>query len=64
MHHGFRIHINFEISRGETCSRAYGKTAARMGRPPLRSTGNVTKVESAISNDRRHTVRDLAEISG
>ena len=34
-----------------------------MGRPPL-STGNVTKVESAISNDRRHTVRDLAEISG
>ena len=35
-----------------------------MGRPPLKSTGNVTKVESAISNDRRHTVRDLAEIAG
>ena len=35
-----------------------------MGRPPLRSTGNVTKVESGISNDRRHTVRDLAIISG
>ena len=35
-----------------------------MGRPPLRSTGNVTKGESAISNDRRHTVRDLSEISG
>ena len=42
-----------------------GKPAAeRMGRPPLRSTGNVTKVESAISNERRHTVCDLAEISG
>ena len=35
-----------------------------MGRPPLRSTGNVTKVESAIGNERRQTVRDLAEISG
>ena len=35
-----------------------------MERPPLRSTGNVTRVESAISNDRRHTVRDLAGISG
>ena len=35
-----------------------------MGRPPLRSTGNITKVESAISNDRRHRVRDIAEISG
>ena len=35
-----------------------------MGRPPLRSTGNVTKVETAISNDRRHTVSDLDEISG
>ena len=38
--------------------------AERMGRRPLRSTGNHTKVESAISNDRRHTVHDLAEISG
>ena len=38
--------------------------AESMERLPLRSTGNVTKVESAISNDRRHTVRDLAEISG
>ena len=38
--------------------------AERMGRQPLRCTGNVTKVESAISNDRRHTVRDLAEIPG
>ena len=36
----------------------------RMGRPPLRSTGKVTKVESAVNNDRRHTVRDLVEISG
>ena len=34
-----------------------------MGRPPLRNTGDVTKVESAVSNDRRHTVRDLAEIT-
>ena len=57
MHHGLRIQITFEISREKTCSRAYGKTAAN-------STGNVMKVESAISNDRRHTVRDLAKISG
>ena len=57
MHHSFRIQISFEISREKPA-------AERMGRPPLRSTGNVTKVESAISNDRRHTVRDLAEISG
>ena len=57
MHHGFRIHITFEL-------REEKPVAKRMGRTPLRSTGNVTKVESAISNDRRHTVRDLAEISG
>ena len=57
MHHGFRIQITFEILLGKLA-------AERMGRPPLRKTGNVTKVESAISNDRRHTVRDLSEISG
>ena len=38
--------------------------AERMGRLPLRSTDNATNVESAISNNRRQTVRDLAEISG
>ena len=57
MHHSFKKQISFENSREKVA-------AERMGRPPLRSTGNVTKVESAISNDRRHTVRDLAEISG
>ena len=56
MHHGLRIQITFEISRGKPA-------AERMGRPPLRSTGNVTKVQSAIDNDRRHMVRDLVEIS-
>ena len=35
-----------------------------MGRPPLRNTGIVKKVESAVSNDRRHTVWYLAEIRG
>ena len=35
-----------------------------MGRPPLRNTGNVKKVESAVSKDRRHTVHYLAEITG
>ena len=35
-----------------------------MGKPPLKSTGNVTKVESDIRNDRRHAARDLAEKSG
>ena len=44
--------------------REENPAAELMGRPLLRSTGNVTKVESAINNDRRHTVRDLAEISG
>ena len=39
-----------------------GKPAAeRMGRLPLRNIGNVKKVESAVSNDRKHTVRYLAE---
>ena len=58
MHHGFKIQISFEISQGKKAA------AELMGRPPLRNTGNVTKVESAISNDRRHTVCDLAEIAG
>ena len=44
--------------------RKENPAAELMGRPLLRSTSNVTKVESAINNDRRHTVRDLAEISG
>ena len=35
-----------------------------MGRPLPRNTGYVTKVESVVSNDRRHTVRYLAEIKG
>ena len=35
-----------------------------MGRPLLRNTGNVTKVESAVIKDRKQTVRDLAEITG
>ena len=29
-----------------------------------RNTGSATKVESAICNDRRHTVGDLTEIRG
>ena len=42
-----------------------GKPAAeRMGRPPLRNTCNIIKVESAISKDRRHTVLEVAEITG
>ena len=42
-----------------------GKPAAElMGRPSHRNTGNAKKVKSAVSNDRRHTVRDLAEIIG
>ena len=41
-----------------------GKPAQEpMGRPPLKNMGNVTKVESAVSDDRRHTVRDLAELT-
>ena len=35
-----------------------------IGRPPLRNTGNVKKVESAVRNDRRHMVGYLAEITG
>ena len=31
---------------------------------PLRDTGNVKKVESAVSNHIKHTVRYLAEITG
>ena len=38
--------------------------AERIGRPPLRNTGIFKKVESAVSNDRRHTVCYLAEIRG
>ena len=57
MHHDFKIQITFEILPGKPA-------AERMGRPPLRSTGNVTKVESAISIDRRHMACDLSEISG
>ena len=35
-----------------------------MGRPPLRNTGKGTEVELVVSNDRRQTVRYLAEITG
>ena len=35
-----------------------------MERPLLRNTGYVTQVESVVSNDRRHTVHYLAEITG
>ena len=35
-----------------------------MGRPPLRNTGNATKVQTAVSSDRRHIVRDLSEVTG
>ena len=35
-----------------------------MGRPPLRNAGNVKKVESAVRNNNRHTVRYIAEITG
>ena len=35
-----------------------------MGRPLLRNTGYVTKVESVVSNEKRHTVPYLAEITG
>ena len=34
-----------------------------MGRPPLRNTGKGTEVELVVSNDRRQTVRYLAEIT-
>ena len=35
-----------------------------MGRPPLKNAGNILKVESAVNDDRRQTVHDLAEIAG
>ena len=35
-----------------------------MERPPLINIGNATKVKTAISNDRIHIGRDLAEITG
>ena len=38
--------------------------AERMGRPPLRNTDKGTEVELVVSNDRRQTVRYLAEITG
>ena len=38
--------------------------AERMGRPPLRNTGEGTEVESVVSNERRQMVRYLAEITG
>ena len=42
-----------------------GKAAAEgMGRPPLRNTGKGTEVELVVCNDRRQTVRYLAEMIG
>ena len=35
-----------------------------MGRPLLTNTSNVMKVESALSNDITHAMRDLAQITG
>ena len=36
----------------------------RMGKPPLRNTGEGTAVESVVSKDRRQKVRYLAERTG
>ena len=57
MYHGLKSQINFRFCKGQPA-------AEHMGRPPLRNTGIVKKVESAVSNDRRHTVCYLAEIRG
>ena len=50
---GFSIQITFKISRGDS-----------MGIPPLGNTGKGTEVELVVSNDKRQTVRYLAEITG
>ena len=55
--HGLKSQINFRFRKGKPA-------AERMRRPPLRNTGIVKKVDSAVSNDRRHTVCYLAEIRG
>ena len=57
MYHGLKSQINLRFCEGKPA-------AERIGRPPLRNTGIVKKVESAVSNDRRHTVCYLAEIRG
>ena len=57
MHHGLNSQINLRFCEGISAEE-------RMGRPPLRSTGIVKKIESAVSNDRRHTVCYLTEIRG
>ena len=41
-----------------------GAVAKRMGRPPLRNTGEGTEVESVVSKGRRQKVRYLAERTG
>ena len=59
-------HRNVSLAKAQINLRfREGKPAAeRMGRPPLRNTRIVKKVESAVSNDRRHTVCYLAEKRG
>ena len=57
MYHGLKSQINLRFREGKPA-------AERMGRPPLRNACIVKKVESAVSNDRRHTVCYLAEIRG
>ena len=57
MYHGLKSQINLRFCEGKPA-------AERMGRPPLRNTGIFKKVESAVSNDRRHTVCYLADLRG
>ena len=57
MYHGLKSQIKLRFFEGKPA-------AERIGRPSLRNTGIVKKVESAVSNDRRHTVCYLAEIRG
>ena len=57
---GFSIQIIFETLR----SGGGGAVAKRMERPPLRNTGEGTKVESVGSKGRRQKVRYLAKRTG
>ena len=57
------ILFKYKVHR-DTTDTSYTAAAERMGRPPLRNTGKGTEVELVVSNDRRQTVRYLAEITG
>ena len=49
MYHGLKSQINLRFREGKLAAK-------RMGRPPLRNTGIVKKVESAVRNDSRDGV--------